>query len=99
MSVRAQSSWMASSPGLVWKCVGKGPPDQQAVSEWTVLVQVMTVSACIGWMAASSALIMINKYIMSSDGFRFPMVLSCLGMLFSSVASYAVCRVSARTLF
>ena len=50
--------------------------------------------ACVGWMGISSALIMINKYIMSTDGFAYPMALSCLGMLFSSVASYLACRVS-----
>ncbi len=50
--------------------------------------------ACVGWMGVSSALIMINKYIMSTDGFAYPMALSCLGMLFSSVASYLACRVS-----
>ena len=58
-------------------------------------VQAMTAGACLGWMAVSSALIMINKYLMSSDGFRFPMALSCLGMLFSSLASYLACRVRA----
>lgn len=57
-------------------------------------MQVMTIAACIGWMGISSALIMINKYIMSTDGFVYPMALSCLGMLFSSVASYLCCRVS-----
>ena len=58
-------------------------------------MQAMTAGACLGWMAVSSALIMINKYLMSSDGFRFPMALSCLGMLFSSLASYLACRVRA----
>ena len=58
-------------------------------------MQAMTAGACVGWMAVSSALIMINKYLMSSDGFRFPMALSCLGMLFSSLASYLACRVRA----
>jgi hypothetical protein len=59
-------------------------------------LQVMTVVACLGWMGVSSALIMINKFLMSKDGFRYPMALSCLGMLFSSVASYVACRVSLR---
>ena len=49
-------------------------------------------------MGISSALIMINKYIMSTDGFAYPMALSCLGMLFSSVASYLACRVSPASL-
>jgi hypothetical protein len=46
-------------------------------------------------MGISSALIMVNKYLMSTDGFHYPMALSCLGMLFSSVASYIVCKVRA----
>ena len=58
-------------------------------------MQAMSAGACVGWMVVSSALIMINKYLMSSDGFRFPMALSCLGMLFSSLASYLACRVGA----
>lgn len=58
------------------------------------MAQVMTIVACVGWMAISSALIMINKYLMSTDGFHYPMALSCLGMLFSSVASFLACRVS-----
>lgn len=44
-------------------------------------------------MGVSSALIMVNKYLMSTDGFHYPMALSCLGMVFSSIASYLVCRV------
>lgn len=44
-------------------------------------------------MGVSSALIMVNKYLMSTDGFHYPMALSCLGMLFSSVASWFACRV------
>ena len=35
----------------------------------------------------------VNKYLMSTDGFHYPMALSCLGMFFSSVASYLACRV------
>ena len=77
------------------------PQKVQAI--WSVIehgehpLQMMTALACIGWMGVSSALIMINKYLMSTDGFRYPMALSCLGMLFSSVASYVACRVSFRT--
>ena len=71
-------------------------PHELGVGETVLdcLMQVMTVAACIGWMGISSALIMINKYIMSTDGFAYPMALSCLGMAFSSVASYLCCRVS-----
>ena len=60
-----------------------------------LLRQVVTVAGCVGWMGVSSALIMVNKYLMSTDGFHYPMALSCLGMLFSSVASWFACRVRA----
>ena len=58
-------------------------------------LQVLAVGACLGWMGVSSGLILVNKYIMSTDGFHYPMALSGLGMAFSSVASWLVCRVSA----
>ena len=83
MVLSTTSRWRGQSPG------------QRAVPEGAARVQAMTAGACVGWMAVSSALIMINKYLMSSDGFRFPMALSCLGMLFSSLASYLACRVRA----
>ena len=51
------------------------------------------MAGCVGWMGISSALIMVNKYLMSTDGFHYPMALSCLGMVFSSVASWLACRV------
>lgn len=45
------------------------------------------------WMGISSALIILNKHLMSTDGFHYPMALSGLGMSFSSVASWLCCRV------
>lgn len=53
----------------------------------------ITASVCLVWMSFSSGLIFINKWIMAVDDFRFPMALSGLGMIFSSVASYLVCKV------
>ena len=55
------------------------------------------ITGCI-WMAVSSGLIILNKHLMSTDGFHFPMALSGLGMLFSSVASYICCRVRPHSL-
>ena len=37
--------------------------------------------------------VQVNKYLMSTDGFHYPMALSCLGMFFSSIASWLACRV------
>ena len=54
--------------------------------------QVAAGVSCVGWMAVSSGLIMLNKHLMSTDGFHFPMGLSLLGMGFSSIASYIACR-------
>jgi len=41
--------------------------------------------------AASSAIILLNKWIVSELGFAFPMTLSLLGMVFSFAASAAIC--------
>eukprot|EP00887_Chlorella_sp_A99_P004993 scaffold4.g4993.t1 len=53
---------------------------------------VVAILSSLAWMAVSSALILLNKELLS-HGFRYPMALSGLGMLFSSVASYLCCRV------
>lgn len=55
------------------------------------------LTGCV-WMGISSGLIILNKHLMSTDGFHFPMALSALGMIFSSVASYICCRVKPRLL-
>ena len=43
---------------------------------------------------ASSAIIMLNKWIISVLGFQFPMTLSLLGMLFSLVCSAALTKLT-----
>eukprot|EP00240_Pyramimonas_obovata_P015480 CAMPEP_0118950234 /NCGR_PEP_ID=MMETSP1169-20130426/51007_1 /TAXON_ID=36882 /ORGANISM="Pyramimonas obovata, Strain CCMP722" /LENGTH=303 /DNA_ID=CAMNT_0006897023 /DNA_START=346 /DNA_END=1254 /DNA_ORIENTATION=- len=42
---------------------------------------------CLSWMCVSSALIMLNKWILSEEGFDYPILLASLGMLFSSIVS------------
>ncbi len=49
------------------------------------------------WMAVSSALIVLNKQLLSVVGFHYPMALSGLGMAFSSLAGFVVCKVSLTT--
>lgn len=49
--------------------------------------------ACIAYMASASTLILLNKYILSVDGFAFPMALGTLGMGFSSIAAHAYCTI------
>lgn len=58
---------------------------------------MLAVLACLGWMGVSSGLILVNKYVLSTDNFHYPMALSGLGMAFSSVAAFLVCRVSAQS--
>ena len=53
---------------------------------------VSALLPCLVWVSASNGLILLNKYLMSSDGFRYPMALSSLGMIASWVLSLAVCR-------
>ena len=83
--------WLTSGTGML-QWLGCRTTDHMASSLGGL--QLATVVACVGWMGVSSGLIMVNKYLMSTDGFHYPMALSCLGMLFSSVASYFACRVS-----
>ena len=59
-----------------------------AVARWA-----LGLAAGFVWMGISSALIILNKHLMSTDGFHYPMALSGLGMSFSSVASWLCCRV------
>ncbi len=49
--------------------------------------------ACFAYMASASTLILLNKYILSVDGFAFPMALGTLGMGFSSIAAHAYCQI------
>ena len=49
------------------------------------------------WMAVSSALIVLNKQLLSVVGFHYPMALSGLGMAFSSLAGFVVCKVRRTT--
>ncbi len=52
----------------------------------------VTALASASLMAVSSALIILNKHILS-HGFPFPMALAGIGMGFSGIASYLTCHV------
>lgn len=54
---------------------------------------LLTALVCLCWMGVSSLLILLNKHLLAT-GFHYPMALSCLGMLFSSVAAFFCCRVT-----
>lgn len=53
----------------------------------------MAVGVCVSWMLVSSGIVLLNKFLLSNDGFHFPFALASFGMCFSSVASYVVVRV------
>ncbi|GLC37079.1 hypothetical protein PLESTB_001393700 [Pleodorina starrii] len=63
---------------------------EHSSSLWPVLT-VVVVSAA--WMTASSALIILNKYIMVALLFEYPMALTCLGMFMSGLLAFVCCHV------
>mmetsp|Transcript_28628 Transcript_28628/g.54783 ORF Transcript_28628/g.54783 Transcript_28628/m.54783 type:complete len:379 (+) Transcript_28628:233-1369(+) len=48
---------------------------------------------CGTWMCVSSGLIMLNKWILSEEGFNYPVLLGSLGMLFSWILSWFLVHV------
>lgn len=52
---------------------------------------LLAAAACVGYMLSASTLIILNKFVMSTDGFAFPMALGTLGMGFSSLAAHIYC--------
>eukprot|EP00803_Ostreobium_quekettii_P005683 evm.model.scf_1270.4 EVM.evm.TU.scf_1270.4 scf_1270:40335-43122(+) len=57
------------------------------------LQRIAAVIASLGWMVVSSGLILLNRQLMVADGFKYPMALSGMGMLFSALASFLACKV------
>ena len=45
------------------------------------------------WICTSAAVILFNKYILTKTGFKFPITLTAIHMLFGSVLSFLLCRV------
>uniref|UniRef100_A0A061SM30 Drug metabolite transporter superfamily n=1 Tax=Tetraselmis sp. GSL018 TaxID=582737 RepID=A0A061SM30_9CHLO len=58
-----------------------------------IINTILIVFFSLSWMAVSSALILVNKFLLKDFGFHFPMALSGLGMICSSLASYFTCQV------
>ena len=52
----------------------------------------------VSWMCVSTGLVVLNKYLLSTVGFCYPMALSGMGMAFSSVASFIACKVNSAPL-
>jgi len=62
------------------------------VQEGTMRV-ILAVLVCSSWMSVSSLLILLNKYIMVDLHFKYPMVVSSMGMMMSGTLSYLTCHV------
>ncbi|GFR40576.1 hypothetical protein Agub_g1156 [Astrephomene gubernaculifera] len=70
--------------------VGHAKPNDSSGSWLRALVALV---ASIAWMVVSSALIMLNKYIMVDLGFRYPMAITSMGMGMSAFLAFVCCRV------
>lgn len=55
----------------------------------------MVVFTCAGYLATSSLLILLNKFLLSTDGFSYPLMLSGSGMLLSFVGSSILVKIPA----
>lgn len=53
---------------------------------------MLIVVTCLAYLAASSLLILLNKYLLSTDGFKFPLMLSGSGMLLSATGATLLLR-------
>ncbi|KAG1666513.1 hypothetical protein FOA52_014410 [Chlamydomonas sp. UWO 241] len=62
-----------------------------ALTAWARVAGALLVS--VAWMVVSSFLILLNKHIMVDIGFAYPVTVSTLGMLGSSVLSFMCCHV------
>eukprot|EP00892_Ulva_mutabilis_P008677 jgi/Ulvmu1/6181/UM028_0037.1 len=64
------------------------------VNERQLTSQVLLIAlTCCAYLASSSWLIMMNRFLMRTDGFAFPLTLSGLGMLFTWVATSILVRI------
>lgn len=59
------------------------------------LQAALIVGVCGGYLAASSILILLNKFLLSTDGFSFPLMLSGSGMAMTYLGSSVLVRIPA----
>ncbi len=57
------------------------------------LKAALALLACLAYMACSSWLILLNARLMKIYAFVYPLTLSSIGLIFSTVASFLCCRV------
>lgn len=72
---------------------GAKPRKPQPLLRLSTLRWLAAASLCILYMSVSTGLILLNKYLMTIDGFEYPLALSSSGMAFSSAASFVACKV------
>lgn len=72
---------MFGHPGFRMMDPGTWTPWQQIGISYSLMLIQLTLS---------SSLILLNKWLLSNAGFHYPIILSSMGMLFSSVASYVL---------
>ena len=49
-------------------------------------------AVCLLYMAVGPALVLLNKHILSDVGFRYPIILSSLGLCFAALTAHVVSR-------
>lgn len=54
---------------------------------------LLTLAACIGWVLASGWIILVNKHIMSTLKFPYPVAVGLVGMTGTTIASTVYCKV------
>eukprot|EP00614_Pseudopedinella_elastica_P029654 CAMPEP_0172618500 /NCGR_PEP_ID=MMETSP1068-20121228/81779_1 /TAXON_ID=35684 /ORGANISM="Pseudopedinella elastica, Strain CCMP716" /LENGTH=144 /DNA_ID=CAMNT_0013424767 /DNA_START=52 /DNA_END=482 /DNA_ORIENTATION=- len=52
-----------------------------------------SAALCVLYMTVGPALVLLNKYILSEIGFKYPMLLSSLGLVFSAVTAHSLAAV------
>lgn len=56
---------------------------------------LLVVGTCIGYLSASSLLILLNKFLLSEDGFSYPLMLSGSGMVVTCIGSSIIVNIPA----
>ena len=55
----------------------------------------VTYGIMLMWICLSAAVILVNKYVLSSSGFPYPVALTCTHMLFCSVMAFGLVKSNA----
>lgn len=69
------------------------PGTTRALQQQQSRPALLVVAACLGWVAASSGAILVNKHIMVDLGFKYPAAVAAMGMVGTSIACFLAVRV------